>query len=564
MKKKKYFIMLFLLFITVITAGIGVTVVASTDEEDKIGQGVYIDSISVGGMTEQEAEQAVKDYIDTLKSKAVTISIADTTVSTTVGELGLDAAENSHIEDAMNVGKAGNLIKRYKELKDIENEGLVYPLEFSVEDNKIKEFVKEQCTGYDIEGKNATLTRENGTFVITDDVVGQKVSIEDTVEKIKSSILNDWDQNDITIDAVVVEDIPKYTKESLEKCNTILGTFSTTYASSSESRANNLANGAKLINGTILYPGDVFSAYEKLAPFTTENGYYAAGAYQQGKVVDSIGGGACQVTTTLYNAVLRAELEIVERAPHSMIVSYVEPAMDAAIAGTYKNLRFKNNTDSPVYIEAHTIDRTITFNIWGHETRDTENRKISFVSEVVEVIQPGADKITEDPTKPSSYSVVTQSAHVGYKAYLYKVVTVNGVQQSKEQVNYSTYAAEPRHVTVGAKAEATPSPSPTPTPTPEPTEEPLDSKPVSKPQNTDKKPVFEATSDPTPTPTQKPTPEPTKEPIKKPEAEPTPEPTKEPEAEPTPEPTKEPEAAEEPQAENEEEDVQVSDEIETE
>ena len=93
----------------------------------------------------------------------------------------------------------------------------------------------------------------------------------------------------------------------------------------------------------VLYPGDTFSAYEVVSPFTEENGYYMAGSYLNGKVVDSLGGGICQVSTTLYNAVLLAELEIVERAPHSMIVNYVEPSSDAAIAGTYKDFKFKND-----------------------------------------------------------------------------------------------------------------------------------------------------------------------------------------------------------------------------
>ena len=106
-----------------------------------------------------------------------------------------------------------------------------------------------------------------------------------------------------------------------------------------------------------------------------KNGYYVAGAYSKGKVIDSIGGGACQVTTTLYNAVLEAELEIVERQAHSMTISYVDLSRDAAIAGTYKDLKFKNNTDVPILIEAYTKGRKITFNIWGYETRDTTIEK---------------------------------------------------------------------------------------------------------------------------------------------------------------------------------------------
>ena len=210
-----------------------------------------------------------------------------------------------------------------------------------------------------------------------------------------------------------------------------------------------MANGARLINNTVLYPGDVFSAYEKLTPFTVSNGYFEAGAYSNGKVIDSIGGGACQVTTTLYNAVLLSELEVVERQPHSMTISYVDLSRDSAIAGTWKDLKFKNDTKSPILIEAYTSGRTITFNIWGDETRDAKNRTIKFETVVLDEKAPGKDVVTKDPTKPTTYTLTTQSAHTGYVAELYKIVYENGVEVSRTRVNKSVYNATPKYVTVG-------------------------------------------------------------------------------------------------------------------
>ena len=251
--------------------------------------------------------------------------------------------------------------------------------------------------------------------------------------------------------AVIEDDQPKYTREMVEKCNTKLGTFSTTYTTSSADRAGNLANGAHLINNTVLYPGDVFSAYKKLTPFTTDNGYFEAGAYSNGKVIDSIGGGACQVTTTLYNAVLLSELEVVERQPHSMTISYVDLSRDSAIAGTWKDLKFENNTDSPILIEAYTSGRTITFNIWGRETRDTKNRTIKYETVVLDEKAPGKEVVTKDPTKPTTYTLTTQSAHTGYVAELYKIVYENGVEVSRTRINKSIYNSSPRYVTIGTK-----------------------------------------------------------------------------------------------------------------
>lgn len=422
-------------------------------EDDVITKGVYIDSVDISGMTREEAEAAVEDYANSLKDKTLTVNVDKDKETITLKSLGYEYEENNYIEEALRIGKYGNLIKRYKELKDTEEGKVIYNLEFKIDDKKIQKFIKDKLTSYNVKAVDATVSRKNGQFVYTDDVVGMKVKTADTLELIKYSILNEWNKENIVLDASVEKDLPKYTREMVEKCNTIIGTFYTTYTTSSSNRAGNLANGARLINNTVLYPGDVFSAYEKLTPFTTSNGYYEAGAYSNGMLVDSIGGGACQVTTTLYNAVLLSELEIVERAAHSMTIAYVDLSRDAAIAGTWKDLKFKNNTDSPIVVEAYTQGRTITFNIWGNETRDTKNRKIKFETVVLSQKAPGNDVVTKDPNQPTSYQVVTQSAHTGYVAELYKVVYENGEEVSRTRVNKSIYNASPRYVTVGTKVE---------------------------------------------------------------------------------------------------------------
>jgi vancomycin resistance protein YoaR len=453
MRKKQYALQALLIITFCLFSVLINPKTAYAAEDEVITKGVYIDSVDISGMTKEEADAAVKDYVNGLKAKTITVNVDNNKETVTVGDLGYEYEENNFIDEALSIGKSGNLIKRYKELKDTEEGKLIYNLEFKIDDKKVKEFIKDKLTPYNVKAVNATVSRKNGQFVYTDDVVGMKVKASDTQELITSSVLKEWNKEDLVLEASIDKDIPKYTREMVEKCNTILGTFYTTYTTSSSNRAGNLANGASLINNTVLYPGDVFSAYEKLTPFTTSNGYYEAGAYSNGMLVDSIGGGACQVTTTLYNAVLLSELEIVERAAHSMTISYVDLSMDAAIAGTWKDLKFKNNTDSPIVVEAYTQGRTITFNIWGNETRDTKNRKVKYETVVLSQKAPGNDVVTKDPNQPTTYQVVTQSAHTGYVAELYKVVYKNGEEVSRTRVNKSSYNASPRYVTVGTKVE---------------------------------------------------------------------------------------------------------------
>lgn len=433
-------------------------------EEEIVAEGVYVDSVHIGGMTLEEAEEAISNYIKELKSKTVTVKVEDETERISADELGFDNKDYDFFEQVIEIGKSGNLIKRYKEIKDIAHNNLVLSLEFTIDKNLIKEFVETNLSVYDVESQNASVKREGGQFVYTDHVVGRRVDVEGTIKSIEDSIINDRDKRSITLDAVVLQDEPKYTREDVEKVDSVLGTYSTNFTSSTASRTSNVAHGAYLINNTLVYPGEEFDANVELSPFTTANGYSIGGAYVNGKVVDSIGGGACQVTTTLYNTALYAEMEITERAAHSMTVGYVDLSRDAAIAGTYKNLRFRNNTDYPILVQGYTQNRAITFTIWGHETRP-DNRTIKYETVVLSSKGPPADVVTEDPTQPEGYEKVTQSSHTGYVAELYKVVYENGRQVDRYRVNKSSYNATPRYVTVGTMPE--PSPEPTPEPTPE-------------------------------------------------------------------------------------------------
>ena len=135
-----------------------------------------------------------------------------------------------------------------------------------------------------------------------------------------------------------------------------------------------------------------------------------------------------------------------ERSGHSMPVSYVEPADDAAIAGTYKDLKFKNNLDSPIYIEAYTSNKTVTFTIYGEETRPS-NRTLKFTSTTVSTT-PAPTQIVADAGQPIGY-IVEKKGQTGIVAELYKHIYVNGVEQDVVKENKTTYQMFPRTITVG-------------------------------------------------------------------------------------------------------------------
>ena len=121
------------------------------------------------------------------------------------------------------------------------------------------------------------------------------------------------------------------------------------------------------MHANVILPGDTFSVAEALMPFTEENGYATGGTYIDGQLSESIGGGVCQLSTTVYNALLQTRLEIVERYPHSMPVGYIPPGQDAAIAGDYKDLKFRNATKSPVVLLCETTGTEVMVTLYGSE-----------------------------------------------------------------------------------------------------------------------------------------------------------------------------------------------------
>lgn len=415
-----------------------------------IRQGITIDGVDVSGLTESEAMAQIQADVEEKKAAVITLSGKedDQKVEVTAGDLGLYWSNPGIIDEIGDYGKASNIITRYKQNKDLEQHGMNFSIQLAVDKDTINEVITSQCASFNEEAKDATLSRDGSSFTIVPGQTGYVVDTAASADAIYSQLGSDWNGENLTIALTIDVDEPKGTEEELSKVKDLLGTFTTSYSSSGTSRCGNIANGTKLINGHTLYPGDEFSVLNALTPFTEENGYYLAGSYLGGQVVDSFGGGICQVSTTLYNALIRAEIQITERYNHSMIVGYVDPSMDAAIAeSSGMDLKFKNNTENPIYIEGYTSGKTVTFNVYGVETRDS-SRKVTFESEVLSKTEPTGQKVYTDASQPVGY-IKSQSAHIGYKAQLWKIVTENGKQVSKEVFNTSTYNAEPASITVG-------------------------------------------------------------------------------------------------------------------
>ena len=419
-------------------------------KEGQIVQNIEIDQVAVGNMTKEQAKEAVEAYVKDVKKANIILKAGEKQAQIKVKNTGIVFNVDQAVEDAYSVGRDGNIVSKFFKVKKLKKETESITLAASISEEDAKKVLEKKEKGLILKTQNASLKRKDGKFEVIDEVAGQKIVYEKSVESLVTAVTEGWDKRDVVVKVSVKKEEPKYKAEDLKDVKDVLGTYGTSYASSGYSRSRNVENGCSKINGTMLYPGETLSVYKAVSPFTGENGYYLAGSYNNGEVVETYGGGICQVSTTLYNAVLRAELEIAERSNHSMVVTYVPLAADAAIAGTHKDFKFKNNSDTPIYIEGTAGGGSLRFTIYGKETRD-KKRSIEFVSKTISVSAPGKDIETKDPTLEEGKKIVTQSAQTGYVAQLWKIIYEDGKEVKRVKVNTSQYNSSPRRVTVGTK-----------------------------------------------------------------------------------------------------------------
>ena len=418
---------------------------AKTNDK-QISEGIYIESVHIGGMTEAEAKEALEAYIETLNETQFTFTAGDKQLSATAAELGFAVTNKDIVKEAMSVGKTGSLLKRYKDLADLEQGDLVFDLNVSIDKEMVTAFLNDNISKIDTKAVDNGLIREEGKFVYVPGTTGIAVNVGPSAALIEEYIADEWNREDAVIELSAQITEPRGSEEELAQIKDVLGSCDTNFRTSVASRITNINVATDRINGTVLYPGDVFSVNETILYRNKENGYEKAGSYEGGQTVQTYGGGVCQVSTTLYNAVIYAELEIVERQSHSMTVAYVPLSMDAMIADGIQDFKFKNNQEYPVYIEGYTKGKDLYFNIYGVETRPA-NRTIEFETKVLETTDPGTTFTAVE--LPVGTVTQTQSKHIGYKTQLWKIVKEDGVVVSKEKFNTSNYKASPKVLAIG-------------------------------------------------------------------------------------------------------------------
>ena len=326
------------------------------------------------------------------------------------------------------------------------------PYEVSVELSETPQIdidkIAEQVIGDPV---SATVSKEDGKTIVP-----EKVGVQFDVEEARTII---GDGSAESYEIPVTTTAAKVTAEKLEEVlfRDTLASCSTSLNEGNVPRTNNVRLASAAINGTILNPGEEFSYNNVVGERTTERGYQSAGAYSGNEIIDEVGGGVCQPSSTLYMAVLRADLEVTQRVNHSFTVAYTPLGEDATVSWGGPDFCFKNDTDYPIKILAEQSNGQLTMTIVGTKTSD---KTVTTRTEVIETYTPQRIE-KKDNSMMVGQSRVEVSGIPGYSTRTYKIITENG-QTTEELANTSNYIKRDEVVYVGTiqpKAE-TPSSEP--------------------------------------------------------------------------------------------------------
>ncbi|MBU3145524.1 VanW family protein [Clostridium sp. CF012] len=338
-------------------------------ENKKWSQLIYSDikiaNIALGGKTKEEAKNIIKyQYIDAIKNKKLYVTVDDKIYSVDNSNLIKGYDMDNVIDKAFNFGKNLSIIEKHKLIKTGSKKR--YSLEFTCDDDSIEGFTRNIEKENNKNPINATIEMAaEGAIKIDADKKGYKIEKEKLNKDIENKIKAGANE-DIHITAPVKKTEAVVTKATLFLINTCIASFSTKFESSSFMRANNIDISVRAINGKILNPGESFSFNEVLGERTRERGYMEAPIIINNKIGSGIGGGICQVSSTLYNAILKTGIQGIERIHHSVPSSYVGLGLDATVDWGNIDFKFKNTLEYPIYIEARTQNKNLYINIFSN------------------------------------------------------------------------------------------------------------------------------------------------------------------------------------------------------
>ena len=426
---------------------------------DRIYQGTYVDDVHVGGMTRAEAVRAVSNqHNDVGGAFDITVSVGNESWHVTSERVPVSRNTEELVERAWASGRSntaslsGGAVTPFQERIDQVSAMRSHPQTFATKQDYDHAALRNLTDGIvnyvnrdPVDSVVQSFNFQTKTFTFTDDKPGAYIDPDDLYNQVASVLDDGVTKKELWI--VPEKILANATKTDLMNNFGLISAY-TTQTTKDNNRNTNIKLSAQAISGVTVQPNEIFSFNGTTGERTAAKGYKEAPAISGGQSKDEVGGGVCQTSSTLFNAVARADLEIIERNPHAWPSSYIEKGLDATVNWPGLDFKFRNNTEYPIFIIAGYDNRKVTVNIYGMSLG--AGVKIDLESELTRTIpKPEGIKYVENPKLAPGENKKTVSARQGYEVNTWKVWYQGSKEVRRELLFKTTYKAYQETVEYG-------------------------------------------------------------------------------------------------------------------
>lgn len=401
--------------------------------------GIVVEGYDLSGVSRENVRKHWDDTVEPFyRDRALTLTSGGQSWTVTPPEIGYSSNYDEVLDYAWSRGRSGTLETRYRAINQIRTAPERYEVLRTLFDPQmLRAWTDKIAESLTVKPVDAVIERfdvESRQFTFGSSAPGRAVNADELFASASKAL----SAGSASIPVDIIEVAPEVTPESFEGHFGMITQAVTNASGSSGNRLTNLKLACEAINGYCLNPGETFSYNEVVGQRTKARGYKLATVYQQGEIAEDIGGGVCQVSTTLWNAAMKANCESVERHEHSRPVSYVDRGKDATVNWGTQDMKFKNISDSPMYVIAYVTNKRVYCEIYGRLLPDGEY--ITVEAKTTQKIEPGEPIYNYSPLLSSGQSVVVSEARTGYRASAYRVYwSADGAEISRELLCNSYY-----------------------------------------------------------------------------------------------------------------------------
>ena len=417
-------------------------IVQGIEKEGKIHKNIYVENIDLSHLTNKEAIYKINKIIEA--NNEVKLNFNEKVYKLNLDEIDVQYKVKKAVDDAYNVGRKDSFINDIKTKVSLDlGHKKIIKLEYTYSDEKLEKYIDTISTDFYVQPVNATVKIENGVVRTTKEKAGQRLN----KGKLKNEIINNI--KDIYGEAVqlTIQNIePRYKESQLSKIDTVLGTYETSFNGKILNRVNNIKIASDATTNVLIGSGEEFSFNSIILNSNCVNKMKEAPVILNGKLEKGLGGGICQVSSTIYNAALYAGMDITSVKNHTIPSAYISKGRDATVSLGGIDFKFKNKFKTPILVYNEVYENRIVSTIYGNKE---DKKEIEITTEIVEtlpnkVVRKNSEEMYEGE------KIVEQDGRVGYKVNTFRIYKL-GKDTSKELVYESFYPPKDKVIIHGTK-----------------------------------------------------------------------------------------------------------------